>query len=225
MSFEALIMLAKMSGYLTLEQRVDVVRMLRHPDVITEEVADAAIAELKSELRAAEAASRQLNALGRRGVITPTGIAPPREHLELGDHVSYHHRACAARRVKQEYVDQPYWVAVGPGRNNWWGGWNEENLDPLRGISTAGSRNKTVIVWHEEGSGVLIGMIRRGIGQSVRTTTGFNGESYEQEPGYFGAEAWVWLYAIKHSLSSLDFVLAPIWATRRDHGVRGEDLG
>lgn len=147
--------------------------------------------------------------------ITPTGIAAPREHLELGDRVAYHHRACAARRMTAEYTRIPYWVPVGPGRGEWHLGFSDDR-DPLEGISTAGGKNKTVIVWPEEGSGVLIAMIRRGIGESVRATTSFNGESHEYDQGYFVADKWVWLYAVKPTLSSLDFVLTPIWATWKE---------
>lgn len=148
------------------------------------------------------------------GWITPTGIAPPRTHHELGDRVRYHHCACAARLIKTEGIERRSWKAVGPGRSDWFGRdfFSESWVSPTEGISTAGGKNKTVVVWPEEGSGIIIAMIRRGIGESVR---GYG--SYEDyEPGYFVADEWVWLYAVKAHLSSLDFVLTPIWATWKD---------
>lgn len=145
------------------------------------------------------------------GWLTPTGIAPPREHLELGDHVRYHHCARAARRFYAEYTRVPYWQGVGPGRRTRFSWFLEEERDPLD-IPTDGRRNKTVVMWPEEGSGIIIAMIRRGIGESVPG----HGSGEDFDPGYFAADDWVWLYAIKTHLSSLDFVLAPVWATHKD---------
>ena len=64
--------------------------------------------------------------------------------------------------------------------------------------------NKTLAIWPEESSGVVVGLVRKGIGESVSHGSYFNGETTEFEPGYFAAEEWAWLYVIKHSLSGPD---------------------
>jgi hypothetical protein len=137
------------------------------------------------------------------------GIARPKEHLELGARVRFHHRACVARVRKKEYGDpfEPCWEVIrmeggGPDpllEGNW-----VEKLP-------TGRRNKTIIVWPAEGEGIVIGLIRRGIGNShAGYTSGY--EYPEYEPGWFTAHEWHWLYEVKTSLRQKDKVYAPLWA-------------
>lgn len=166
---------------------------------------------------------------GAIGMLEAGGIAPPREHLELGDRVAYHHRACVLRIPRPDYGKlwvkkpvTPRWAAVGVGKFDRFthmlrpsseGPFGEG--DPLDLLPTGKGINKTIYVWPEEGEGCLIGMVRRGIGHSVGPSGGGNFEDYE--PGWFETREWHWLYVIKLGLAGIEktMVLTPMWATRR----------
>lgn len=149
-------------------------------------------------------------------------IRPPDDVFELGTPVVYHHRACEARvpAAKQENwvrgvlpKEGPsrYWITTGPAK------WEYESgaESPVEKMPFNGKRNKTVVCWPCEGSGIVIGLVRKGIGQShAGYESGY--EYPEYEPGYFVAEEWVWLYAIKGWLNGVNYVLAPMWATTKE---------
>jgi len=155
--------------------------------------------------------------------IEPKSIAPPQEHLELGDRIRYHHRACVARLPKRESGTgifagpdiprtwEPIRVEGGqpnvdyfwPETPNWW-----------TRMPTDGPINKTIICWHEIGEGFVFGLIRRGIGVSHSGYT--SGYEYpEWEPGWFDVHEWHWLYAVKTVLTGLHCIYVPLWAAER----------
>ena len=148
------------------------------------------------------------------------GIAPPREHLELGDHVRYHHRACVARLKRPEH-GPPFWLPCGEGRPdlplNWMFGPDgfTTGPDPF-GVRVDHDVNKTIICWPQEGGGMIVGMVRRGIGISVKASSYNTMDGWDHDPGYFDTKEWHWLYAIKSHLSGLAVVLAPMWATTKE---------
>jgi outer membrane receptor for monomeric catechols len=160
------------------------------------------------------------------------GIAPPREHLELGARIRYHHRCAVARwqtgkkRNSSGIFENvfggsytPHWRLFGGANKNApiMDGWSTEaNL--ADGMTYNGRRNKTIFMWPEEGEGVVIGLIRRGIGESVSPTTSFNGETTEYEEGYFAEEFWIWLYAVKTRLEGTDYILVPMDAVEEING-------
>jgi hypothetical protein len=146
-----------------------------------------------------------------------TGIAPPREHLELGDRVRFHHRAAVARLPDKLPPDPLF----GADRTMYaWDVVAKEGGRPERAFEEThwlqrmprNSRvNKTIICWPDEGEGVIVGMIRRGIGRSVRGYE--SGYEYpEWNPGYFDAREWHWLYVVKAGLTQRDPFYVPLWA-------------
>lgn len=154
-------------------------------------------------------------------------ISPPSEHLDLGQRVRYHHRACVARAKRQDYATHAYWIACGEGRHGWdnrlhpRGKCDYLSFDPFRPGLLDHPRNppvprfgvnKTIMIWPEEGEGIIIGLVRRGIGESVPASGGDGLFNDSWEPGYFTPYQWVWLYAIKTHLNGLDMVLAPMCA-------------
>lgn len=149
-------------------------------------------------------------------MIKPGGIAPPADHFELGDRVRYHHRCCEARYVQVRegaHDSDRFWNAVGIGKKGLpWPDWFEDS--PFDKLPKDGKLNKTIVVWPEEGEGVLVAMLRRGIGVSnpgYQTYDFEYGPDYEQ--GWFDTKEWHWLYAVKHSLNGMNVVLVPMWAT------------
>jgi len=142
--------------------------------------------------------------------------------IALGTPVTYHHRAAVARWVKDDYSGKKIWrllEGVGSSEYGWPGvpvmgllrdlflKWPEIKADFSYGAKNQ-MLNKTIMVWPEEGSGVVIGRVRRGRGVSERSYG--NGEDHEQ--GYFNATSWFNLFAVKHDLGGMDYVLVPEWA-------------
>ena len=167
-------------------------------------------------------------------------IAPPREHLELGDKIRYHHRVAVARwqtgkkkenglwiNAYPNYTPEPYWrLFEGVGKGAYYNGeliplssddWSPFDDKPQRDIMPPrkGGRNKTLYMWPAEGSGVIIGLVRRGIGQSVSGYVSHGPDGSDYEPGYFAEEAWVWLYAVKTHISGTDYILVPMDAVQK----------
>lgn len=158
-------------------------------------------------------------------------IAPPREHLELGARVRYHHRAAVIRKVHKDHHDRQlkpehrYWAPTKEGcgtdcdrflyrpDGERWSPFTDQPEDQTITLSNQ-SINKTIFVWPEEGEGIVIGLVRRGIGRSVSGSSGFNGESYDYEPGYFATHDWVWLYAVKTHLNGTEFIFVPMDAVK-----------
>lgn len=73
--------------------------------------------------------------------------------------------------------------------------------------------NKTVVCWPEEGQGIVIGLIRKGIGTSYEGYE--SGYETEWEPGTFSAREWVWLYAVKGWINGTNYYYAPMWAVAK----------
>jgi hypothetical protein len=144
--------------------------------------------------------------------ITPGLIQPPRDHFPLGAWVEYHHRCSEIRLSKDD------------GSRSFPSGWNMCGAGRVRGrfpfeeslgkLPTNTGRNKSLLVWPEEGQGCVVGLVRRGIGRSVSgyTTRSDYGEEYES--GWFVAEEWHWLYAVKTTMRGLDVIFVPMWAAR-----------
>ena len=155
-------------------------------------------------------------------------IAPPREHLGLGQRIRYHHRCAVARwqtgkkknssglwvDVYPNYTSEPHWrLFEGASKSYIMDGWKTEH-DLAEEMPYNGRRNKTLFLWPEDGEGVVIGLVRRGIGTSVPNSTSFNGETTEYDQGYFVEEAWVWLYVVKRWLAGTDYILVPMDAAK-----------
>jgi hypothetical protein len=151
-----------------------------------------------------------------------TSIAPPREHLELGDRIRYHHRAAVAR-LPEKLPGMGTGVFASPAQEFEWdivskeGGSPRvafEEIDWLKRMPRNGKLNKTIVVWPEEGKGFVFGLIRRGVGRSHRGYE--SGYEYpEWNPGGFSVSEWHWLYAVKTSLSGLSVIYVPLWAARK----------
>lgn len=75
--------------------------------------------------------------------------------------------------------------------------------------------NKTVFVWPSNGTGVIMGMIRKSIGTSRRSYG--RGEDYEQ--GYHDSDMYVDLYVVKQRYEGTEYILCPLWAVRSRDGA------
>lgn len=153
--------------------------------------------------------------------------------IALGTRVAYHHRAAVARFrsirgdfaadlrgwelregvCKNEYVNPAQGYAFDCDRlADLFRGWPQP-LMPGRSQSRV---NKTVMIWPEEGSGVVTGQVKRGRGESVKSYTAASGPwgEGEFEQGYFQADCYLDLYVIRHELKGTDYILVPTWAVR-----------
>lgn len=163
--------------------------------------------------------------------ITATGIGRPQEKFKLGERVRYHHRACEMRLPKpQRKSGDPFdaaspfiseWISCGPGRADHVFTYQDRLAlypDDLLGdrfvFRAPAGVNKSIAIWPEEGEGILISLVRRGIGKSVPTTSSHSLDSYDDiDPGYFAAAEWVWFYVVKFGMSGLDdLALVPMGA-------------
>lgn len=160
-------------------------------------------------------------------MITETGIARPKETLRLGQKVRFHHLACEMRLPKpnlelglfltmsKKEAARRDWVPTGQRQGFSLPRWNDPFAFPMDNeghtpFQAPPKVNKTIAVWPEEGKGVVVSLIRKGIGESV---SGYESgyENPEWEPGYFVAKEWMWLYVIKPSMVGMnDFLLAPM---------------
>lgn len=151
-------------------------------------------------------------------------IRPPDDHLELGACVRWHHRAGVARKLEQkpEYLlgdnDWSPWILTREAGGSDADRHGLGNVSPLKGMTlTDSSINKTVVCWPEEGGGIVIGLVRKGIGVSVRGyESGY--ETPEWNPGYFDAREWIWLYAVKGWINGTNCYYVPTWAVTIDEG-------
>ena len=145
----------------------------------------------------------------------------PAAPFELGTHVVYTQRAAVARRKRR----RDEFGMSDTRRSEWlpwalYDGWPRNAMDSdvddlLAGFDPGEKINKAVFVWDEEGSGVIVGLVKKQTGESAsgRLASSYFGEDFE--PGYFiprGDD--VWLYAIRQRLDGLDFILAPVAAVR-----------
>lgn len=80
-----------------------------------------------------------------------------------------------------------------------------------------GTCNKTVMVWPTDSFGWIIGIMRKGIGESHKGYQ-YSGSYYnepEYDPGYLALDIYVDLYAIKQTYEGTDYILAPVWAVHK----------
>lgn len=153
--------------------------------------------------------------------------------FSMGECVTYHHRAGVARykKVHKDLPDVGWKITQGalsgekdvldphdemvPKINVYF--WNHRRYSffnyPQRRFGYHGLINKTVMVWPEDGAGWVVGLIRKAIGVSQRTTR----SSYHNEidQGYFAVEMYVDLYVVKTQYQGTDTILCPIWAVKR----------
>jgi hypothetical protein len=163
-------------------------------------------------------------------MITSTTIAPPVNPFELGAKVEYHHRAGVARIAplngpfKQPSGQRSLygWKLFEGARKNEWSG-PTTVVDGMELDTTfvremffdypKTGRNKTVFIWPDKGNGIIIGLVRRGIGTAVGNS--YSDYDHEFEPGYFDLDTWVWLYLVKTQLAGSEFVMCPLDAVHR----------
>lgn len=154
-------------------------------------------------------------------MITATGIRRPDEKFQLGQLVSYHHLACEVRLPQQKVplTTNPFgetarqWVPTGSRQGfdimPFERAFRENTFDTAH-IDFGTSGNKNFAIFPADGEGVVVSLVRKGIGESVAGyESGY--ETPEWEPGYFAASEWVWLYVLKPSMVGMtDFLLAPM---------------
>lgn len=177
--------------------------------------------------------------------LSPPRVLPWAEELPLTAHVRWSHRAAVARWKRAQYVEGGEWLLVeGVEKRS---GWRpnmgrdirEDNLpfnewlhdDPFwHREPRPQDPNKTVVVWPEDGSGYLFGLVRRGIGISEPARKGggwIGSDMYDEgDPGGFAAEGFVHLYAVKGELRGVGYWLVPTWACRlaRDDEPKALDI-
>ena len=151
----------------------------------------------------------------------------------LGARVRYHHRAAVAR-----YITKGMELTSMSGRWGLFEGARKHvhriiedcsEIDlfaayPEQKRGTTSRINKTVMVWPEEGVGVITGLVRRQAGTSHLSSRSYSGGWDEFEPGYFDPLQTFELYAIRHELRGTDYILVPTWAVAPDDGRwQGED--
>lgn len=148
------------------------------------------------------------------------------ELLPVGARVSWSHRAAVMRRrrISEEAGAGTEWVTI-EGVEKFWRPPMSKQVDDAFGLETdewyqrpvRGGLNKSVLVWPEEGEGVVIGFVRRGVGESYSSSRGHGmfGDGDDFEPGGFAAHGFVPLYAVKSRLEGLDYSLVPTWAASR----------
>ena len=159
-------------------------------------------------------------------MITATGIRRPEPCLELGTRVRFHHAACEMRLPVPRKVgafghpelarDEPSsWVECGIGVKGNMPfqspfGFHLDPHDKRQPFQAAKGINKTLAIWPKEGAGIVISLVRKGIGESYAGyESGY--ETPEWEPGGFVAKEWVWLYVVKHSMTGMnDLTLVPM---------------
>lgn len=140
----------------------------------------------------------------------------------LGARVRYHHRAAVARW--QTKWTNPRWGLFEGARRDVMrmeDGCHEVDLfadwpEQKRGRGGIVRINKTVMIWPEEGVGVITGKVRRQRGTSEAASRGGSVFGDEWEPGYFDAVEAFDLYCVRHELRGADYILVPTWAVSPD---------
>ena len=150
----------------------------------------------------------------------------------LGTPIAYTHRAAVARlHTRTKYLSkggsepERYWELHEGSRKGMklpdlkyetamFDGWKPVIMHQRsyrgRPSKTSEAVNKTIMVWPEEGSGVVTGLVRRGIG---RSESGYHsGPDGDWSEGYFSGMLWFELYAVRCDLRGLDYLLIPQWA-------------
>lgn len=141
--------------------------------------------------------------------------------IVLGTPVVYHHRAAVARYQSKGGEGFGWFLYEGCNKEGMdpktFTPWNEMFIDfpqvqvPKSWSKVPSKVNKTIMVWPEEGSGIVTGKVRRQIGISHRSSGG--GGMYDHfDPGYFDPFESHELYVVRHRLEGQNFILVPMWA-------------
>lgn len=159
-----------------------------------------------------------------RSVALPLATRSSYELLPIGTRIHYHHRAGVARimPLDRDRSEPCGWkIMEGTYKNEW---------TKIPGDMDFGAyavreqffhwpydekrRNKTVMVWPDDGFGWIIGIVRRSIGRSGQQSSSYNswnGE-YDYDPGFHASEMMVDLYVIKQMYDGTEYILCPMWA-------------
>lgn len=152
--------------------------------------------------------------------------------LMLGTPVVYTHRAAIARlHTRNKFLleggiePERYWELHEGARKgaklpdltheiSMFDGWKPVIMHQRnyrgRASKTSEAVNKTIMVWPEEGSGIVTGLVRRGIG---RSESGYQSDlDGEWSEGYFSGMVWVELYTVRSELKGQDYILIPQFA-------------
>jgi hypothetical protein len=144
--------------------------------------------------------------------------------LALGTHVTYTYRAAVARRSRaNDQSPWSEWRLTEPKHPAYGTSYSGDvltvmtSVQPITFVAASelptkperrryGSisdeswekRNKTIMQWPDEGSGVVVGLIRRQFGISESGRTSFGGDDWD--PGYFSVFGQLSLYVVKAEL-------------------------
>lgn len=172
----------------------------------------------------------------RRGGSSPStrimanSINRPKNHLELGQRVQYTRRACVIR--KHGSHGNYYWEPCEVGRfdyitraffaDNFPDFPPVENTYPLKNEQQKKDCNKSIFYWDEVGAGVVMSLVRKGIGYSYSATGthSYYSDYDSYEPGGFVPYGWEWFYYVKYGLGIKDIVMVPIDSVRPTNEAR-----
>lgn len=143
----------------------------------------------------------------------------------LGTSVAYTHRAGVARKREGKWYlpakgngEIPGTQQVGNGVAVSELGVLAEHIEPVtkskwaRSEESIARRNKSVLSWPQEGSGVIVGLQTKQVGVSEAGGPSFSSDDYD--PGYFTSHGNVDLYVVRSELRGKRFVYVPTWAVR-----------
>lgn len=151
------------------------------------------------------------------------------ELLPLGTNIYFHHRAGVARMMpldRDRSEPRGWKIVEGTYKKEWvkepedgnFGGHavREQFFDWPQAVGRypPTRRNKTVMVWPDEGFGFVIGVIRRSIGTSTKSSSYSTMDGWDFEAGYHDSDMYVDLYVIKQFYEGTEYILCPLWAVR-----------
>lgn len=149
------------------------------------------------------------------------------EHYALGSHVQYTHLSAVARKHKparlsigrlgagETGTSIDRWDAVEPEhyrhRSSYIlgtvGDPIQMALKELGETYKSGNINKSIVTWEQQGTGIVIALVKKLIGRSVsgsRSSTSYDyGEDFE--PGWFETTGEQWLYVVKANLEGMRY--------------------
>lgn len=183
-------------------------------------------------------------------MIVPEMRLPYDERIPLGTWVSYTHRAAVARyhyrhRNGRDYGVEGWVLHEGVDKDEWYHDPGEKNpneflngeqtrfmflpkVDSLNPLVESvepkrrpGRENKSVFVWPQDGTGMVIGLVRRACGYGWSESGSFSTwDEYDSyEPGGFDTKYMFWLYAVKTGLSGVRYSFVPPWAVTVLDGI------
>lgn len=129
-----------------------------------------------------------------------------RPRFGLGAGVSFTHRTGVIRKNRKPVEGYPEWSIV---EGLYKGETFDNAINPCVGYEhPRHDENKGIISWPQEGTGIVIGWIKKGIGTSYSSQGVSNTFEDNYEQGYFTANTWVWLYVIKQGLPGVEHIYA-----------------